>query len=428
MTAKNQMLAFRPLEEIATVQQDLLRAHVAYCKEHSPHYQPLLKNCDLATVTLESLAELPLTDKADMAKRNSDFLAVPHSKIVDIVFSSGTTGQPVQMMYTSGDLHRLAYNEMLAFAACGICPEDTILLTCTIDRCFIAGLAYFVGGCELGAAMIRNGHGTMESHETVIRKTNPTVLVGVPSFLRKLGIYLAERGLNVAALSVEKLVCIGEPVRIASMELSKLGADLEALWGAKVFSTYASSETITTFCECTAQQGGHLHPDLGIVEIVDEAGHPLPPGEAGEVVVTPLQMEGMPLLRFKTGDISFLLTEPCSCGRNTPRLGPIIGRKNQMMKVQGTTLYPPAVFAALDELTGVCEYSLTVTNHHELSDQLTLCLALVPGADNLESIKRFFQARLRVTPFIVLKTEEELRRTVFPAGSRKPVRFIDQRG
>jgi phenylacetate-CoA ligase len=212
------------------------------------------------------------------------------------------------------------------------------------------------------------------------------------------------------------------------MELSKLGTDLEALWGANVFSTYASSETITTFCECAAQQGGHLHPDLGIVEIVDEAGHPLPPGEAGDVVVTPLQMEGMPLLRFKTGDISFLLTEPCSCGRNTPRLGPIIGRKNQMMKVQGTTLYPPAVFAALDELLGVSEYCLAVQNSHELSDQLTLHLALAPDADSLDAIKRFLQARLRVTPSIVLRQEEDLRRTVFPAGSRKPVRFIDQRG
>jgi phenylacetate-CoA ligase len=428
MIAKNPTLAFQPPEKISAVQQELLRSHVAYCRKHSPYYQPLLKNCGAAAVTLESLAELPLTDKAEMALFNSDFLAAPRSSIVDIVFSSGTTGQPVQMMYTANDLSRLAYNEMLAFAACGITPHDTMLLTCTLDRCFIAGLAYFAGGCELGAAMIRNGHGTMESHEAVIRKTGPTVLVGVPSFLRKLGLYLEARGMDVAALPVNKLVCIGEPVRKADMTLTKLGADLEAQWGANVFSTYASSETITTFCECTAQQGGHLHPDLGIVEIVDETGRPLPAGRTGEVVVTPLQMEGMPLLRFKTGDISFLLTEPCVCGRNTPRLGPIIGRKNQMMKVQGTTLYPPAVFAALDELSGVCEYSLTVTTHHELSDQLTLHLALTPGTNDLEPIKRFLQARLRVTPSIVLKTEDELRRTVFPPGTRKPVRFIDQRG
>jgi phenylacetate-CoA ligase len=424
----NSKLAFRSLETIAACQEQLLRAHVAFCKEHSPYYRSVLENCDPSAVTLQSLEKFPLTDKADLASRQPEFVAVPRSQIVDIVFSSGTSGQPVQMMYTAKDLDRLAYNEMLAFAACGITPEDTVLLTCTLDRCFIAGLAYFSGGCRRGAAMIRNGQGTLESHEAVIFRTSPTVLVGIPSFLRKLGLYLVQRGVDVAALSVEKLICIGEPVRVASMELSRLGSDLETLWGAKVFSTYASSETITTFCECSAQQGGHLHPDLGIVEIVDPAGHPLPPGIAGEVVVTPLQMEGMPLLRFKTGDIAFLLAESCGCGRNTPRLGPIIGRKNQMMKVQGTTLYPPAVFAALDELSGVCEYCLTVQTCHELSDQLTLHLALTPDAPNLDAIKRFLQARLRVTPSIVLEGEEALRRTVFPPGARKPVRFIDQRG
>ncbi|MCU0858146.1 MAG: AMP-binding protein, partial [Pontiellaceae bacterium] len=346
----NPTLAFQPLEMIAAVQEQLLRKHVAYCKERSPYYQPLLKNCDPNSVTLETLANLPLTDKTDLALHNPEFLAVPRCDIVDIVFSSGTTGQPVQMMYTAGDLRRLAYNEKLAFSGCGMSPDDTVLLTCTLDRCFIAGLAYFIGGCETGAAMIRNGHGTMESHEMVIRKVNPTILVGVPSFMRKLGLYLAERGLDVAALPVKKLICIGEPLRTATMGLSKLGADLESIWNADVYSTYASSETITSFCECTAKQGGHLPPDLALIEIVDESGRPLPPGQTGEVTVTPLQMEGIPLLRFRTGDISFLQTEPCPCGRHTPRLGPILGRKNQMMKVQGTSLYPPAVFAALDEL------------------------------------------------------------------------------
>ena len=419
-------LAFQSVETMATVQRELLREHVAYCREHSPYYRPLLKNCDLSAV---SLATLPLTDKTEVALYNESFLAAPRREIVDISFSSGTTGHPVQMMFTAADLERLAYNEMLAFSACGLSPDDTVLLTCTLDRCFIAGLAYFSGGCKLGAAMIRNGHGTLESHEAVICRTKPTALVGVPSFLRKLGAYLTQRGIDLASLGIQKLICIGEPLRTASMELSRLGAELEAQWGASVFSTYASSETITTFCECTAQQGGHLHPDLGLVEIIDDAGCPLPSGQVGEVVVTPLQMQGMPLIRFKTGDISFLLTEPCSCGRNTPRLGPIIGRKNQMMKVQGTTLYPPAVFAALDELPGISEYCLVVETSHELSEQLTLHLALEPGAEeDVAAIKRFLQARLRVTPTLVLKEEVELRRVVFPAGSRKPIRFIDQRG
>ena len=131
-----------------------------------------------------------------------------------------------------------------------------------------------------------------------------------------------------------------------------MGENLEEVWGAKIYSTYASSETITSFCECTAQRGGHLHPDLAVVEIVNEQGEVLAPGETGEVVVTPLQIEGMPLLRFRTGDISFMVDEPCACGRFSPRLGPILGRKKQMIKFRGTTLYPNSLYAVLDSFPG----------------------------------------------------------------------------
>ncbi|MDZ4199014.1 MAG: AMP-binding protein [Kiritimatiellia bacterium] len=424
----NPELAFQPPDRIAEAQRDLLRSHVAYCRDHSPFYRSLLKDVNPEALEWDSLPSLPLTDKTQLALHNAEFLAAPRDRIADLVFSSGTTGEPVQMMYTREDLRRLAYNESLAFSACGIQPGDTGLLTCTLDRCFIAGLAYFLGGCERGATMIRNGHGTMESHEIVLQKTRPTLLVGVPSFLRKLGTYLQARGMDLPSQSVRKLVCIGEPLRNAEMALTRHGAELESLWGANVYSTYASSETITTFCECTEQRGGHLHPDLGMVEIVDDDGRVLPIGSLGEIVVTPLQMEGMPLIRFRTGDISFLLDGPCPCGRRTPRLGPILGRKNQMMKVQGTTLYPPAVFAALDEWPGVLEYRLIVRDGEDLSDRIALQLAFQPGSDDLISLKRFLQARLRVIPEMDVKSEAELQAAVFPPGARKPVRFVDQRG
>ena len=113
-----------------------------------------------------------------------------------------------------------------------------------------------------------------------------------------------------------------------------------------MLGTYASTEMATSFADCTFGTGGHLLPDLMVVEIVDDAGPPLPPGEPGEVVATPLQVSGMPLVRFRTGDIATLHAAPCPCGRTSPRLGPVIGRKSQMLKVKGTTVYPPAIFAA----------------------------------------------------------------------------------
>jgi phenylacetate-CoA ligase len=321
----------------------------------------------------------------------------------------------------------LAYNEELSFAACGVTSRDVSLLTCTMDRCFVAGMAYFLGLRQLGAAVIRNGHGTLTSHELVIKTIRPTVLVGVPSFLRKLGMYLRERGEDPAAGSVRKLVCIGEPVRGEDMAPLRLGCDLREVWNADVYSTYASSECVTTFCECVTQNGGHLHPELALVEILDTQGRRLPAGACGEVVLTPLDMEGMPVLRFATGDISFMLEDPCACGRTAPRLGPILGRKQQLMKIRGTSVYPQAVFNALDELAGVGDYYLELRENAELSDELVVHLAGISRLPPAASVAEHLQARIRVTPVIVVDPEDEVRHHLYSSESRKPVRVLDRR-
>jgi phenylacetate-CoA ligase len=422
-------IEFFPPARIREVQEARLREHLRYCAEASPYYRTVLKaaGIDENEITPSRLAELPLTDKSAIEEYNVDFCAVPLSKIVDIVLSSGTTGKPIRMMYTDHDLRRLAYNEERSFAGVGISDHDTVLLTCTIDRCFVAGLAYFLGITSLGAAAIRNGRASLESHLEAVKRMWPTVIVGVPSFLRKLGLFLREAGMDPAKTAVSRLVCIGEPLRRRDLQPLKVGEDLEAIWEAKTYSTYASSEIVTTFCECPAQQGGHLHPDLAIVEIVDDEGKVLPSGETGEVVVTPMAVEGMPLVRFKTGDISFLIDQPCTCGRNSIRLGPILGRKNQMMKVKGTTLYPQAIYTILEEMGEVEEYYITVTGASDLSDAITVHAAVNDPRLTAEMIRDKLQARLRVKPAVILADEKSVRDQVYTPTSRKPIRFFDRR-
>lgn len=431
MTAANADagLEFSSPAEIRRVQEQLLRKHVDYAAAASPYYRELfaVSGMNPAAVTLESLKEIPLTDKSVFGSRNGEFLAVPMTAIVDIVLSSGTTGHPTCVMYTENDLRRLAYNEEISFAGCGITANDTVLLTCTMDRCFIAGLAYFSGVRQIGAAAIRNGLASVESHLEIIRRLQPTVLVGVPTFLLKLGKYLLSQGIDPRSTGVRKLVCIGEPIRDRALGFLRAGEELELIWGARSYSTYASSETITSFCECTAQCGGHLHPDLAVVEIVAENGDPLPPGEVGEVVVTPLGIEGMPLLRFKTGDIGFLLDGPCGCGRNSARLGPILGRKKQMLKLKGTTVYPESIYAVLDTIAGVSEYFVTASADYDLSDRVKVHVAVSDGACTEALILERLQAALRVRPEVVITTEETVTRWRSAGSSRKPVRFIDDR-
>ena len=415
--------------ERTEVQGELLREHVRHCAENSPYYRRILGERGVAPqdVSPEAMDRLPLTGKDDLAGHNEDFLAVSSDDVVDIVFSSGTTGRPTRIAYTEGDLQRLAYNEHQSFVAAGMSCRDTVLLTCTIDRCFVAGLAYFLGVRSVGAAAIRSGHAPLQSHLEIISRASPTVIVGVPSFLQKLAQVARREGMEPREMSVERLICIGEPVRDRRLEFLPVGEAIADLWGATVHSTYASSEIVTTFCECTEERGGHLHPELGIVEILDEKGDPVPPGEVGEVVVTPLGVEGMPLLRFRTGDLSFLVQDRCGCGRTSPRLGPILARKKQMIKFKGTTLYPQPIAAALQSIPAVVEHYVEVYNEQSLSDEVKVHVAVDDPSWNAERVAEHLQSKLRVKPPVVVEPLADLRERVFKPQSRKPIRFVDRR-
>ncbi|MBI4709600.1 MAG: AMP-binding protein, partial [Nitrospirae bacterium] len=238
---KYKNIEFSKPAAIRDAQEIILKNHLYYIFNNSPYYRRVLNGIDLNKITLKNLSSLPFTDKSAFENHNNELLAVPASEIVDIVLSSGTTGQPTKIMYTENDLKRLAYNEELSFAGCGINSDDTVLLTCTMDRCFIAGLAYYLGIRALGAAAVRNGLNSFESHMEIINRLKPTAIVGVPSFLHKLGLFLQSKGIEPRKTNITKLVCIGEPLRDRDLSLLKMGGYLEEIWGAKVFSTYASS-------------------------------------------------------------------------------------------------------------------------------------------------------------------------------------------
>ena len=410
--------------EIRQIQDRLLAEHIRYCRAHSPYYRRLLAKFPDREWNFDHLRELPVTTKADLAEHNDEFFAVPEREVADICFTSGTTGVPCRIVYTAGDLDRLAYNDACGYRAAGMRPGEKVLLTCTIDRCFIAGLAYYQGVVKLGATAIRNGLNSLASHAGIIASLKPEAIVGVPSFLAKLGAYLRDN--RIDGSSIRNLICIGEPVRTRQLAPTPLGKVLDGFWPGAVHSTYASSEIVTSFTECSVRQGGHPPADLAVVEILDEAGNRVPDGEAGEVTVTPLQVSGMPLVRFRTGDISFIIPEPCPCGRGSIRLGPILGRKAQMLKVRGTTLFPNAFFHVLDGMPEIAEYYMEVSGA-ALSDEIRIFVA---GADGVEpdvrQVAEKLYGRTRIHVPVIAVGGEEARKKVFGV-SRKPVRFFDLR-
>ncbi len=195
-----------------------------------------------------------------------------------------------------------------------------------------------------------------------------------------------------------------------------------------MYSTYASTEMQTAFTECTELQGGHMQPELIITELLDENDMPVAAGEPGEVTITTLGVEGMPLLRYKTGDICIYFDEPCGCGRNSIRLSPVIGRKKQMIKYKGTTLYPPALFELLNEMEGVLDFVAEVYSNEMGTDEVLLRIVpaeLTEACDR--KIRANLQARLRVSPQIKYITDEEIQKLQMTEAGRKTIKFIDRR-
>jgi phenylacetate-CoA ligase len=184
----------------------------------------------------------------------------------------------------------------------------------------------------------------------------------------------------------------------------------------------------TAFTECERGVGGHHHPELIIVEVLDENNHPVTDGESGELTFTTLGIEAMPLVRFKTGDIVQLHTDPCACGRNTFRVGPVIGRKQQMIKYKGTTLYPPAMNDVLNGFSNIESHIIEISTNELGTDEIVIKLAVKSETEEfLQEIKDHFRAKLRVTPKIEFTTKELLEKLIFQPMSRKPIHFFDKR-
>ncbi len=378
--------------------------------------------------TLEDLTQIPVITKDELQKHNQDFICVEQNKIIDYLTTSGTLGDPVIFTQTEKDLQRLAYNEYISFACADAQKNDIFQLMVTLDRRFMAGMAYYEGIRKLGAGIVRVGPGNPGLQFDTIKRINPTAFVTVPSFLLRLIEYAESQGIDYKSSSIRKAVCIGESLRNPDFSLNTLGQRINEKWDIKLYSTYASTEMGTAFTDCVEGKGGHHHPEMIIVEFLDKDNNPVKEDEAGEVTITTLGVEGMPLLRFKTGDICMHYTEPCACGRNTMRLGPVIGRTKQMIKYKGTTLYPPALYDILNDIEGIKNYIVEVSTNQIGTDDVHIKI----GCDNYDitfekNIKDHFRSKLRVAPSLSFFSPQKIQEEQLPEMSRKPITFIDKR-
>lgn len=425
-------IEFQSPEVIKHFQEEKLLEAVKYLNENSPYYKRLFSenNIDISKLnTIESLQNIPFTEKNDLQRYNDDFLCVPKEKIVDYITTSGTTGEPVVFACSEKDLQRLAYNEKISFMCAGLKPGNILQLMTTMDKRFMAGLAYFLGIRELGASIIRVGNGIPELQWDTIQRMKPDTIMCVPSFILRLIQYAEEHNIDYKNSSIKRIIGIGEGLRDQDFKLNLLGSKIKEKWDIDLYATYSSTEMSTTFPECEYGCGGHHHPELIIVEIIGDDDKPVKNGEVGEIVITTLGIEAMPLLRFRTGDMASIHTEPCKCGRNTFRISPLVGRKNNMIKLKGTTLYPPAIFDILDNIDFIENYIVYVDYNSAGTDEVTVKVGLkyMPNFDVVKELKDRFRARIRVACEVELADVNEIQKINFPATNRKPIKFIDRR-
>lgn len=428
----NSNLEFKSKEVIEKEQVSQLRALIKYVSQESPFYKKILKRRGITYSDIKSIKDiqkLPITTKAQLQKRNRDFYCVSQDNIVEIISTTGTTGEPVFIAMAKPDLDRLALNEARSFYCAGGDNKDIFHIAVTLDSLFMAGMAYYLGIIRLGALAFRVGMHNIKKHVQLIGKLKPTGIVTVPSFLLKLADEIKEEGLDPKALSIRKALLVGESIRDRDFKLNKLGSLIATSWPIELYSTYGNSEGGISFCECQEHTGCHEHPDLILSEILDEKGRAIPDGELGELVLTTLQIKGTPLLRYQTGDITFKITKKCKCGRSSSRIGPILGRKAQMMKLKGVKVYPKIIENAILNIDGVSNYVIEALTGNDFSDKIIVKIGCKRKTEKLrEKVRKHIKAHAKVTPLVELVSVNEIDYLKTDGGTRrKPRIFVDKR-
>ena len=417
-------------KEIKKFQEKKLNKLLTYLMKNSKYYRNLFKknNIDINGInSIEDLVKIPVTTKEQLHKYNKEFICVPKKKIIDYTTTSGTLGEPITIILTEKDLNVLAYNEAISFACAGINKNDIVQLSTTIDKQFMAGLAYFLGARKIGCGIIRTGAGSPELQWNSILKYRPTYLITVPSFLLKLIDYANANKIDLNNCSIKNAICIGESIRDQNFLENELSKKIKSNWNIKLFSTYASTEMRAAFTECKYNKGGHHHPELLIIEVLDDDNNPIINGEPGELTITTIAVEGMPLLRYKTGDIIKIHSTKCKCGRHTYRVSPVIGRKNHMIKFKGTSIYPDMIYNVLNKFDEIDGYILELKSNMGADEIIIKITSKTPTKELIDKISLSLKANIKVSPKVIFIDNKKLKKLQFPELSRKKRKLIDNR-
>jgi phenylacetate-CoA ligase len=425
--------AFRPWAEQRAVQLQRLRKQVLYALKNSPYYRQrfgTIRVPDDPSDLPAFLATIPPTTRNELQQHNDQLTACAPDAVRDIICTSGTTGKPIALPLTENDLDRLSVTEFYTCEAAGIQPGDTVLLCVTLDALFMAGMAYYLGLKRRRCRILRQGAGNPAAQLERIRRFNVSAIVTVPSFLLALTQEAKRQGLTSETFPLRKAILVGDTLRNRDLTPNPTARRIRELYPVELYGNYGNSEMSGSFCECSAGRGNHIHPDLVYSEILREDGSPVADGEEGFLAVTPLQLEGAPLLRYLTGDVTFQISDPCACGRLSPRIGPILARRDQMLKIRGTKIYPAAVRDVISSFPFIKRCVLIADDCDFSGEKLSVLAELDDPAERdaeLSALNEHLADTFRVRIEVAAGDPAEITALISPPGYRKKRWFADRR-
>ncbi|HOG08262.1 MAG: phenylacetate--CoA ligase [Syntrophales bacterium] len=398
----------------------------------SPYYAERLKaaGVDARSVrTVADVAKFPLTTKDDLREHwPYGFLAVERDELIRMHSSSGTTGRATVIFHTTGDIAAWTNIVARSMYMTGMRRSDVFQNMMTYGL-FTGGLGFHYGAEKIGALVIPAGAGNSKRQIQLMRDFATTVIHIIPSYALHLSTVFQELGVDPRRDTEVKIAFIG-----AEPHSEKMRQKIESFYGFKAFNSYGLSEMNGpgVAFECPEQNGMHLWEDNYILEIVDpDTLKPLPDGEEGEMVLTTLQREGMPIVRYRTKDLTRVIPGACPCGRTHRRIERIKGRTDDMLILKGVNIFPIQIEKKLMDIPGVGQNFLIVLDREGYNDHMTVKVEVnreffLGDLKQLEDLRRRIVEDLKsdilITPKVDLVEPGSL-----PKGEGKAVRVVDNR-
>jgi phenylacetate-CoA ligase len=417
-----------PRERLAALQLDRLRTTLRNAYDNVPLHRARLDAAGCAPGDIASLADvtlLPFTQKTDLRDHYPfGLFARPRGELARLHASSGTTGKPTVVGYTRNDIDTWSDLMARSLAAAGARHGDVVHNAYGYGL-FTGGLGAHYGAERLGAVVVPMSGGSTERQVTLIVDFGARVLCATPSYALAIAEMADHQGVDLRASALEVGLFGAEPWSDA------MRAEIEARLGIKAIDIYGLSEIMGpgVACECDGQAGLHGWEDHFLFEVIDpETGRPVPEGQAGELVITTLTKEALPMLRYRTRDITSVTTAPCDCGRTHLRILRITGRNDDMLIIRGVNVYPSQVEAVLVGRPGIAPHYQLVVERRGSLDHVTVEAEAQPGIDAAaydaiaRQVAHHIKALVGITTDVIVKKPGEI-----PRSQGKAVRVRDLR-